>query len=184
MWHYWCHASTTSNWRLFFKIFNFLFIFKYFFNTAVFALWGAENAFLSRLLQGWNFSKWSLRGTNGISGTYLRDDFLSWFLETFLEDRKIDYLHGNINFFQLVPRNKNYAQIRSKEERRGNKKKFQFFFFLIYYIVFLHRKLWLIPFGFVMRKLWTILFSMQLEQFLEKIACRIHFLMQFLQLKK
>jgi len=32
----------------------------------------------------------SLRGTNGISGRYLWSQFLSWFFETFFEDRKTE----------------------------------------------------------------------------------------------
>jgi len=43
----------------------------------------------------------SLQGTNGISGRYLRSQFLSEFFETFFEDRKIDKLHGNIIYFPI-----------------------------------------------------------------------------------
>jgi len=67
----------------------------------------------------------SLRRTNGISGRYLRADFLSWFFETFLEDRKTDYLYGNVNFFQPMPMNKSYVQVSSKNGTGGNNKSFK-----------------------------------------------------------
>jgi len=66
----------------------------------------------------------SLWGTNEISGRYLWAEILSLFVETFLEDRKTDKLRGNIIFFHSVPGNKSYAQISSKQGRRGSKKKF------------------------------------------------------------
>jgi len=48
MWHYWCHISTMLDWQLF----QFFFFFQILFNIFVFALRGAENVFLSGLLQG------------------------------------------------------------------------------------------------------------------------------------
>jgi len=91
----------------------------------------------------------------------------------FLEDRKMDYLHGNHIYFsigaweqKLCP---NKFKTRDRGKGRGVSKfffsKFEFFwgnFFSYRFYFCLHRKLWSLTFGFVMRKLWTILFFRQL----------------------
>jgi len=43
----------------------------------------------------------SLQGTNEISNKYLQSQVWSSFFETFIEDRKIDYLRGDIIFFPI-----------------------------------------------------------------------------------
>jgi len=107
-------------------------------------------------------------------GTY-RLNFFPDFLKLFFKTEKLISFVGIYIFFQLVPRNKSYAQIRSKQGREGSKINFVriwiFFieFFTMDYIIFLSGKLLFIPFGFVMRKLWTISFFRYLKHLAEKI---------------
>jgi len=58
-------------------------------------------------------------GTYGLNFCY---DFWKLFLKI-----ETDKLCGNVYFFQLVPKNKSYAQISSKQGRGGSKKKLQKF---------------------------------------------------------
>jgi len=79
-------------------------------------------------------------GTNVILGKYLQADILSQFFEIFLEDRKIDYLRGNINLFSISAREQKLCPNKLKTSNMGQKiqnSKFGFFFgffFLIDYI--------------------------------------------------
>jgi len=76
----------------------------------------------------------SLWGTNGILASTYGLNFCHDFLKLFWKIEKTDWLHGNIDFFQLVPGNKNYAQISSKQGMGATKKIQNLNFFLIDYI--------------------------------------------------
>jgi len=79
----------------------------------------------------------SLRGTNGISGKYLRACFLSWFFEFFLEDRKTDYIHGIIIYFSIGTQEQKLCPNKLKIGDRGLQKKFKIWiwiFWISYYI--------------------------------------------------
>ena len=120
----------------------------------------------------------SVRGTNQISGRYLRAEFLSWFFENFIEDRKTDELRGNIIFISIGAREQKLWPNKLKTGdggQSGQQKKFFKSLNFFFSIFFPHRlyfclsgKLWFIPFGFVMRKLWTILVFGHLEHLPEK----------------
>jgi len=69
----------------------------------------------------------SLQGTNGISGKYLRSQFLSWFFETFFEDRKIDYLCGDIIFFPIDAWEQKLCPNKLKARENRQQKKIQNF---------------------------------------------------------
>jgi len=107
----------------------------------------------------------SVWGTNEISGRYLEAEFLLWFFEFFLEDRKTDHLQGNIIFFSInVWEQKLYSNMLKTSSKKTFVKNWMFFecfFHRLYFCLF--GKLWFIPFGFVIRKLWTILFWGHLE---------------------
>jgi len=122
----------------------------------------------------------------GTYGLNFCPDFLKLFLKI---EKLISFVR--IYIFSLsVYGNKSYDQISLNQGRGGNKKNLlkngkSFFWIFSHWLYFcLCGNLSFIPFGFVMRNLWIILFLGQLEHIPEKITCRIHFLMQFLQLKK
>jgi len=71
-------------------------------------------------------------GTNGIFGRkLLQVEFLSLFFETFFEDRKIDYLHGNIIIFSIGAQEQKLCPNKLKIGREGNKKMISFLNFFI-----------------------------------------------------
>jgi len=56
---------------------------------------------------------------------YLWADFLSSFFETFFEDRKTDFLHGNIIIFLIGARKQKLNPNKLKIGERGQQKKFK-----------------------------------------------------------
>jgi hypothetical protein len=65
----------------------------------------------------------SLRGTNEISGRYLRAEILSVFFENFLDDREPGKLRGNIIFFSFGAREPKLGPNKIKTREKGQQKK-------------------------------------------------------------